>query len=502
MKLNLSIIYGHLKSEYKDIVLASNDVYSFPLENALIYQKNKKLQNNILYVVEGSIFESKQDLFNGINKIVIGSKINLDINNTIFINDNVDLSDLYLKIVNIFVNYDGWNQKILNHIALQDDLNVLCKTLGEKLTNPACILNLSFQLQGIIGEIPKDQNLTGEWKDLLLHHESPIETFNIPKDNIYFFTNHSKEIYKPEGSPYGNKEIFLNIFVHNNLFAILADSELVSPFSDGEYSTLILIREYLEKYFTAKFKLTNSENNIQYYLNLLLKDQEIDKLLLKEQLSFINWSISDSCYVCSITSTTHSKKEQLEHAISRIQKALNNTIAFVYVDRIILLSKVIDINKLEKCLEKIGMICGISFLQKSIFDIKTGYNQSLYAIKYGLIKNPNSLIYRYEDSYAIHLKDSLSPNVNIIDFIPPDIRYLAEYDKKHETDYLNILKIYLLSGENSKKASELLFKHRNTLIYRIQKIQKIINHKIEEYKTSEIEILLLGIWLLVNSNID
>ena len=97
MKLNLSIIYGHLKSEYKDIVLASNDIYSFPLENAVIYQKNTKLQNNILYIVEGSIFESKQDLFNGINKIVIGNKINLDINNTIFINDNVDLSDLYLN---------------------------------------------------------------------------------------------------------------------------------------------------------------------------------------------------------------------------------------------------------------------------------------------------------------------------------------------------------------------------------------------------------------------
>ena len=58
------------------------------------------------------------------------------------------------------------------------------------------------------------------------------------------------------------------------------------------------------------------------------------------------------------------------------------------------------------------------------------------------------------------------------DLIPPKLISLAEHDKSKDTMYLETLYYYLIRNRSLKKTCDALFTHRNTVLYRIRRIQE------------------------------
>ena len=54
------------------------------------------------------------------------------------------------------------------------------------------------------------------------------------------------------------------------------------------------------------------------------------------------------------------------------------------------------------------------------------------------------------------------------------LRRLQEYDQAHSTALLHTLCVYLLQEQNLHATARQLFIHRNTLVYRLEKIKKHI----------------------------
>ena len=63
----------------------------------------------------------------------------------------------------------------------------------------------------------------------------------------------------------------------------------------------------------------------------------------------------------------------------------------------------------------------------------------------------------------------LEGNENII---PPKLRELAAHDRKKETQYCETLYTYLTCSCSLKKTCDMLFTHRNTILYRIKRIRE------------------------------
>ena len=57
------------------------------------------------------------------------------------------------------------------------------------------------------------------------------------------------------------------------------------------------------------------------------------------------------------------------------------------------------------------------------------------------------------------------------DLIPPEILALAEHDRKKGTQYCETLYFYLICSRSLKKTCDALFTHRNTVLYRIERIR-------------------------------
>ena len=59
------------------------------------------------------------------------------------------------------------------------------------------------------------------------------------------------------------------------------------------------------------------------------------------------------------------------------------------------------------------------------------------------------------------------------------LRPLIEYDRKHGSNYLETLELYLKHNGSIQAVAEEMFTHRNTVIYRITNIKKLLNTELE-----------------------
>ena len=55
------------------------------------------------------------------------------------------------------------------------------------------------------------------------------------------------------------------------------------------------------------------------------------------------------------------------------------------------------------------------------------------------------------------------------------LKPLIEYDKKHKSNYVETLELYLRHNGSIQAVAEQTFTHRNTVIYRISNIKKLLN---------------------------
>lgn len=68
----------------------------------------------------------------------------------------------------------------------------------------------------------------------------------------------------------------------------------------------------------------------------------------------------------------------------------------------------------------------------------------------------------------------------LINYVNEEILILYNYDKENKTNYLETLYFYLVNQKSINEAGKQLFLHRNTIIYRIDKIKEIINYNLDD----------------------
>ncbi len=68
----------------------------------------------------------------------------------------------------------------------------------------------------------------------------------------------------------------------------------------------------------------------------------------------------------------------------------------------------------------------------------------------------------------------------LIDLSDKPLAPIIEYDREHNGEYLETLESFLLNGGSIKAMSEEMFIHRNTILYRMANIKKLLNCSLED----------------------
>lgn len=79
----------------------------------------------------------------------------------------------------------------------------------------------------------------------------------------------------------------------------------------------------------------------------------------------------------------------------------------------------------------------------------------------------------HPDIMVFYAAKNLAKHDNLEEFCPSAVTMLQAYDAKHNTPLLETLEKYLLYVGNPVTAAKALNIHRNTLLYRVNKIKEL-----------------------------
>lgn len=116
---------------------------------------------------------------------------------------------------------------------------------------------------------------------------------------------------------------------------------------------------------------------------------------------------------------------------------------------------------------------GISWPFTEIADFKKHFNQGVAAIKLAHRFGWHNQVVDYGDIHYYDLLNNYTGKVPLEQFCHPALRQLRDYDRTNNTDLYTTLRTYLECNLNQCSAAKALFIHRNSLLYRLRRINQI-----------------------------
>jgi PucR family transcriptional regulator, purine catabolism regulatory protein len=163
-------------------------------------------------------------------------------------------------------------------------------------------------------------------------------------------------------------------------------------------------------------------------------------------------------------------------------------------------SEIYDV--IEKQLDNTTLLFGIGRQYKTISSLHKSFSEAHVAIRLMQKFDDRGGISHFEDHSVYHFLDSNIKDMELEDFFMKCLGKIFEHDRLHGTSYIVTLENYFLNQLNLSETAKSMFLHRNTLIYRIEKIKEILN---TDLKNSEelLQIQLsLKIFRLLNRRLN
>ncbi|WP_099469224.1 PucR family transcriptional regulator [Konateibacter massiliensis] len=127
-----------------------------------------------------------------------------------------------------------------------------------------------------------------------------------------------------------------------------------------------------------------------------------------------------------------------------------------------------------------SIIIGISNTIDSLVEISQCYKRAMFSLAAAIFWNIQSV--NFDDLGIFQILFS-SSNPEVLQAISKKyLGKLEQFDMEHDTEYLDTLKIYLLSDCNLLKSASAMHTHRNTIIYRMKKIKVLLDSELDDSK--------------------
>ncbi|MCI8597087.1 MAG: hypothetical protein HFJ10_01395 [Lachnospiraceae bacterium] len=492
MKLNTSILANKLKSKFmfqmKKIV--SDDLH---LEHVLFYCDGDQMQSHKIYictqkqVAEREMAVPEYTVLFCIGKVPIQ---NIEKGGQVFqLPEDTDPFQLFNAIQRLFDYYEQWDEKLHELATQEGSIQEMLDESFHIFHNPI-IVNLAdyfvISYSSIIDTRTELSSLVDpdaifeysrEYRDTKLHQKL------MKKKGAYFFPDYLT----------GARSLCVNIFERDRFTYRVTMVESLSRFET--YDGVLL--EHLSKYIkTALSKQMVLQTDMGYRLDRILSDilsnPEQDLKLLEQGFSEFGWLPSHH-YFCITLKVAALDLENMtvRFICSHIENILGNASAFQHKNNITIFVNLTRFGgEIEDVMEKIVYFLRDSFLKAGLSNefvgfehIRYYYRQAVAALEVGNRRSPLRWIHRFDDIALDYLLEQSKGELSCEIVCSRKIMDLKRFDERHNTDYYHTLKLYVRNHLNAVQTAKLLYIHRSTFLYRMEKIKEITRLDLDDFDT-------------------
>lgn len=508
MKLNFHILADSLR-EHQPNLITTDSIKRNLINVRLLPDEPEKCRESYVYVSTHGSLEKYLQLAS-LSLIIVGkSDQELNINNDwqlMMLETTADVWTVYEALQSVFDTYNQWDDQLKDAILSGDALQRQLDICSAVLTNPIALLDMSFIMIARSGQFP-DKFDDPIWETVLNKGYSSVE--NIPRQyrNLLEQTIAAgKPLLLPAlDEPNAHRIICATLVQKKIPFANLAMTNLCNEFTLGQLSLVYHIQQLLEVSLQLPKSSINLSNDICYLISKLIHGDAVDATLKEHFFYKKNWLKEDSLFLIVFEPKDEIGLIDINHMayINHIRDALPHSYT-MYIDH-----KIISIclskynmhsqneiaSQIMPLLERLELVAGISMEEPGYEFLQNAMLQGKIALQIGKKKELNQNFFTFQEVHTDFVIMALEENQNIQTFCHPFIQKILRYPDPWSLELLQTLWVYLQNGRRISATAEKLFIHRNTLINRLQQIEKIFGIDFEKITDTELDLLLISCYI-------
>ncbi len=136
------------------------------------------------------------------------------------------------------------------------------------------------------------------------------------------------------------------------------------------------------------------------------------------------------------------------------------------------------VRRAKRRMPDIPFYVGVGSCMADISNLHVGYSRAKAAVQ--TAKKRKKDLFYFDQMGLYRLLYMVDDNCLLREMAEEPLRPLLEYDQKHHANYVDTLELYLKHNGSIQAVSEEMFTHRNTVIYRMNKIKELLGTNLEQ----------------------
>ena len=359
-------------------------------------------------------------------------------------------------------------------------LQSIVDTAYDILQNPVIVVDSSYKILAMY----QNPVIAGERDDL----EEQRSLGYMLKSNVEAMTKAKLyERARENGYPFYNKDadakygwITALVYIHGIEVGQIGVMDSQHPFSDVDFELVDFLCKVVSlELQKSDFYRTNQGLMHSYFLSDLLDNQVHDSSAIEQRITNLGWKLSQDLHVMLLSDHArnffHGKAQlitqQLHHMMPESRWVIyhGQIVFLISSDSPQFLS---SNEQILHYLEINHLSAAVSNQFGSILDIRKHYLQAVKADIYGQRFHPDEHMHHYGDYMFYHMGEIVSEQYELSDFYHPGVVAIRDYDRRHQTNFLETLRLYLVHIDAPAAVAKELFVHKNTIFYRIAKLKE------------------------------
>lgn len=314
-----------------------------------------------------------------------------------------------------------------------------------------------------------------------IYHESDFKNIRRASDD-----NGEPFIFQPPGMASRGINFRIPDPSADSFLGILVIIENETPISDGMIHLSRTLNDAIVRW-TRLHEKDHNMKNISHLFTDLLDGAEIDDDEININKALNN--LESELYILAVVPPMDERK--LQFIAPALESEMRRSRCFEYGGYLLALcpvdpSQETFMRVILELAERFQVRIGISYPFASWRALKNAFKQAVIALEF----TKDKMACLDAKSALSHLVSELASSLQNSEMAHPALGVLEDYDRRHGTQYNATLFAFLKNERNLIRTAASLFIHRNSLVYRVSRINELIDVNLDDY--DERQYLLLS----------
>ena len=397
------------------------------------------------------------------------------------LDDTLSVGELHECLQGLFERFSDFETR-LARAALEPDYKALAVCAWEMGGKPVILMDGSLRILALAPD--EDYPDDAEWTHMRKYGFASLEGLRSLRESGDFSALlHHEEPQLYDSDAFSNPTIVSSILQGGVCAARVCMTGLFGPLTPLDLKIVGLLAAQMERKIRADAAMQESIGSSPAYSVLydLLLGKKLDDRLIADRLGgVLGWESGAYCVLAVPAAATDAISFKyyaglLEHQLDCMCVHCEGELAAV-----LHLPDAAAFPALEAALREFltenGLAGGLSYLFEDVTQLREHSEQAKTALLYG---SGGPGLCAFADCAMRHMMDSF-PQEELRMLVHPALPQLREHDAETGSELYDTLRAYLENERSLVKTAAALFIHRNTLLYRLEKLRQLVELDLED----------------------